>query len=159
PFVLADAVASRFEAYDSLPKIYGLFATLSRDPKLVEFAFLMNWPNLKPEEKRSLYSKYACHEFSFFLAKQAPEIFRTVVKSYLGNKKDKTFLDRWLLEEDLREFVQPWLYGRLNAVERILLAQRLPNEPAKTARHLNDILRLRPPNLDRTRSLFETSVK
>ena len=76
PFVLADAAGSRFEAYDSLAKVYGLYATLSHDPKLAEFAFVLNWPKLKPEEKRALYSKYACHELNFFLAKKDPEFFR-----------------------------------------------------------------------------------
>src|SRR5262249_59143015 len=74
-------------------------------------------------------------------------------------KKDKTFLDRWLLEEDLGEYLQPWRYGRLNTVERVLLAQRLRGEPAKTTRYLNDLLRLQPPNTDRFISLFDTAVK
>src|SRR5262249_18609431 len=136
PFVLADVAGSRFEAYDSLPKVYGLYATLSKDPKLAEFAFLLNWPKLKPEEKRALYSKYASHELHFFLAKKDPGFFRVVVRPYLANKKDKTFLDRWLLEEDLSEYLHPWYYGRLNTVERILLAQRLQNEPVRTVRYL-----------------------
>ena len=50
-FVLEDVAGGRFEAYDSLAKVYGLYATLSNDPKLAEFAFLLNWPKLKPEEK------------------------------------------------------------------------------------------------------------
>src|SRR5262249_21377810 len=64
----------------------------------------------------------------------------------------------WVLEDDLAEYLRPWQYDRLNAVERILLAQRLPGEPAKTTRHLNDLLRLQPPNIDRARMLFETAV-
>src|SRR5205807_5316306 len=131
-FVLADAASSRFEVYDSLQRVYGLYATLSNDPKLAEFAFLLNWPKLKPEEKRALYSKYASHELHFFLAKKDPAFFQAVVLPYLANKKDKTFMDRWLLKEDLREYLQPWSYGRLNTVERILLAQRIQGEPAKT---------------------------
>src|SRR5205807_2773528 len=70
PFTLADVAGSRFEAYDSLAKVYALYSTLSRDPKFAEFAFVLNWPKLKPEERRSLYSKYACHELNFFLAKK-----------------------------------------------------------------------------------------
>jgi hypothetical protein len=159
PFVLGDVAGSRFEAYDSLPKVYGLYATLCKDPKLAEFAFLLTWPKLKPEEKRTLYSKYASHELHFFLAKKDPAFFQTVVRPYLANKKDKTFLDRWLLEEDLSEYLQPWLYGRLNTVERILLAQRLQDEPPRTTRYLNDLLRLKPPNIDRFLNLFDTAVK
>src|SRR5262249_45307200 len=147
-FVLADAASGRFEVYDSLPKVYALYATLSNDSKLAEFAFLLTWPTLKPEEKRALYSKYACHELHFFLAKKDPAFFRTVVQPYLANKKDKTFMDHWLLEDDLSENLQTWKYERLNIVERVLLAQRLPGEPAQTARHLTDLYRLLPPNGD-----------
>src|SRR5262249_18726007 len=154
-----DITSSRFEVYDSLAKVYTLYATLNPgESKLAEFAFVLNWPNLKPEEKRALYSKHACHELHFFLAKKDPAFFRDVVRPYLANKKDKTFLDRWLLEEDLSAFVQPWQYGRLNTVERVLLAQRLPGEPAKTARHLGDLLRLQPPGPDRFRVQFDTAL-
>ncbi len=159
PFTLADAAASRFEAYDSLPKVYGLYATLTKDPKLAEFAFALTWPKLKPEEKRTLYSKYACHELNFFLAKKDPAFFRDVVGPYLANKRDKTFLDHWLLEDDLRGYLEPWQFDRLNTVERVLLAQRIAGEPAKTARHINDLLRLQPPRLDRDLMLFDTAVK
>ena len=37
PFVLADVVGSRFEAYDRLQKEYALYATLTKDPKLLLF--------------------------------------------------------------------------------------------------------------------------
>jgi hypothetical protein len=159
PFELADVAGSRFEAYDSLASVYALYATLSRDPKLAEFAFVVNWPKLKPEEKRALYSQHACHELNFFLARKDPAFFQAVVRPYLANKKDKTFLDRWLLEEDLTGYLQPWQYDRLNTVERVLLARRIPGEPTKTARHLGDLLRLQPPNPDRVRVLFDTAVQ
>ncbi len=134
PFVLADAAASRFEAYDSLARVYALYATLSKDPKLAEFSFLLNWPKLKDAEKRAKYSKYACHEFHLFLAKKDPAFFKEVVRPYLANKKDKTFLDRWLLEENLNEFLTPWNFEQLNTVERVLLAQRIAGEPTRTVR-------------------------
>ena len=159
PFVLPDATSSRFEAYDSLARAYGLFATLSKDPKLAEFAFILNWPKLKAEEKRAQYSKYACHELTFFLARKDPEFFQEVIKPYLANKKDKTFVDRWLLGENLNEFLLPWNYERLNTVERVLLAQHIAGEPSRATRYLNDVVRLQPPNGDRLRMLFETGLK
>ena len=82
-----------------------------------------------------------------------------MVKPYLANKKDKTFLDHWLLEDDLAEYLQPWQFGRLNTVERVLLAQRIKDEPARTARSLDDVFRLQPPNLERFLTLFDTAVK
>src|SRR5262249_29154933 len=154
-----DAAASRFEVYDSLAKVYALYSTLSKDANLAEFAFILNWPTLKPEEKRTFYSKYACHELNFFLAKKDAEFFGTVVQPYLRNKKDKTFLDHGLLGEDLSEFARPWQFGRLNTAERVLLAQRLAGEPSRTARMLDELQRLQPPNADRLLTLFETAVK
>jgi len=159
PFVLDDITASRFEAYDSLARVYGFYRTLSGDPKLTEFGFVVNWPNLKPEEKRANYSKYACHELNFFLFQKDPEFFRTVIKPYLANKKDKTFLDHWLIGDDLKEYLDPWPYGRLNMVERALLAQRLADETARTRRHFQDLMRLQPPALDRQMTLFDTALK
>ncbi|MFO0808573.1 MAG: hypothetical protein U0746_08120 [Gemmataceae bacterium] len=159
PFELKDVAGSRFEAYDSLAKVYALYATLTKDAKLAEFEFLVRWPALKPEEKRSLYSKHASHELNFFIAQKDPAFFKDVVRPHLTHKKDKTFLDHWLLGDDLTEFLQPWQYGRLNAVERVLLARRIDGEPAKTARHLSELFRLHQPNVERLAVLFDTAVK
>jgi hypothetical protein len=157
-FTIADAVGSRFQMYDSLAKVYSFYATLSKDPNFTEFGFVLTWPKLKPEEKRTLYSKYACHELHFFLLKKDPQFFAEVVAPYLKNKKDKTFLDHWLLGNDVSPFLQPWEYGRLNTVERVLLSQRLTGEQEKTSRHLSDMLRLLPPNIDRQLHLFNVGV-
>jgi hypothetical protein len=158
PFVLQDISGSRFEAYDSLPKVYNLLRTLSRDPKLDEFSFLMTWPKLKDEEKRALYSKNACHELSFFIFNKDKAFFESVVKPYLMNKKDKTFLDHWLLGNDVSKFSDPWHHSKLNMAERVLLAQKLAGEPAKTHRHLSDLLKLLPANVGRELFLFDTAL-
>ena len=154
---LADAAGGRFEAYDSLAKVYGLYATLTHDPKLAEFAFVLNWPKLKPEEKRALYSKYACHELNFFLAQKDPEFFAAVVQAVPGEQEGQD-VPRPLAAGATTSagYRDPWRYERLNTVERVLLAQRVAGEPAATARHLNDLLRLQPPPVDRIRGLFET---
>ena len=158
-FVLNDITTSKFEAYDQLARVYGLFLTLNNDPKLVEFAFLLNWPKLKPEEKRTLYSKHASHELSFFLFKKDPEFFAAVIKPYLVNKKDQTFLDHWLLQVDLTEYALPWKHAQLNIVERILLSQRLKDERPLTSRHVSDLYTLLPPNIDDFIHRFDTAVK
>ncbi|MFO0870347.1 MAG: hypothetical protein U0935_15580 [Pirellulales bacterium] len=159
PFVLEDVTSSRLEVYDSLARVYGLYTTLYKDPQLAEFRFLLEWPKLKPEEKRAKYSQYACHELNFFLARKDPEFFGAVVKPYLAHKKDKTFLDRWLLQEDLAAFAQPWKHGQLNIVERILLAHRLAGERPRTQRHVLDLWSTLPPNVDQFIRLFDTAVR
>jgi hypothetical protein len=159
PLTMADAAGGRFETYDSLARVFGLYVTLTRDPKMAEFAFVLDWPKLKPEERRTLYSKYACHELNFFLARKDPAFFQAVVRPYLANKKDKTFLDHWLLGDDVSGYRDPWRYERLNTVERVLLAKHVAGEPAATVRDLRDLLRLQPVAVDRVRGLFETAVK
>lgn len=159
PFTLADIATSKFEAYDSLARVYLLFTTLTHDPKLAEFSLLLNWPKLKPEEQREKYSKYACHELNLFLAKKDPKFFNAVVKPYLANKKDKTFLDRWLLDDKVDPFLQPWSHGQLNVAERVFLAQHINGEGPKTSRHIDELFKLQPPNIDRFLHLFDTAAK
>ena len=57
----------RSQSYDTLAKVYSLYATLSGNAHLIEFSFILGWPDLKQEQKREKYSKYACHELNFFL--------------------------------------------------------------------------------------------
>jgi len=150
---------SNVEVYDSLPAVYRLFKTLTSDPKLDEFNFVLEWPKLKIEQKREKYSKYACHELHFFLYQKDPEFFKEVVANYLRNKKDKTFLDHWLLGSDLAPYLQPWRYQRLNTVERVLLAQRLQNDRELAARHVREMFELIPPDMERYNHLFKTALK
>lgn len=158
-FAVADVSTAEFETYDTLAKAYRLLATLTGDANLVEFGFIVRWPKLAPEEKRALYSKYACHELNVFLYEKDPEFFRDVVRPYLESKLHKTFLDRWLLGEDLKEYLDPWAFGRLNAVERILLGRRIAEEGPRVARHIGDAVDLIPPDLDREDRLFETALR
>lgn len=158
-FELKDFATSKFEAYDSLEKVFGLYSTLNPSPQLAEFAFLLTWPKLKTEEKREYYSKFASHELSFFLSRKDPEFFRDVIQPYLANKRDKTFLDRYLIEDDLGVYLTPWKYGQLNIVERILLARRIEGERPKTARHVADLMALAPPDVDRFLRLFDTATQ
>ena len=157
---LADILTSELETYDTLGGIYTLFTTMSSagDGKLEEFAWLLEWPQLKDEEKRAKYSEFACHELSFFLSRKDPAFFDAVVKPYLANKKDRTFMDDFLLAHDLSAYREPWAYERLNAVERILLATRIPGEPENAARRLREQWEMIPPDVEEQDRLFETAL-
>ncbi len=157
--VLPDLLTSELEAYDSLASIHALFTTLSHDANLAKFAWILDWPKLKEEEKRAKYSEFACHELNFFLSRKDPDFFAKVVKPNLANKKEKQFLDEWLLGTDLSRFLEPWKFERLNAAERALLAQRLPAAAAGIARHLRETLDLQPPDAERDDLFFETALR
>jgi transcription termination factor NusB len=158
PFTIADLAGSKFQSYDSLSKIFSYYSTLSKNPTLAEFSFVLKWPKMKIEEKRTLYSKYASHELNYFLFKKDPEFFAAVVRPYLENKKDPTFLDHWFLERDLSAYLNAWEYSRLNTVERVLLAQRIAGEPVKASRHFDDLLKLIPQNLETQTYQFYVGV-
>ena len=157
---LPDILTNELETYDSLAAVHALFATLSSNDTLAKFAWILQWPKLSAEEKRAKYSEFACHELHFFLSRKDPAFFAEVIQPYLRNKKDKTFMDEYLLGADLKRFVEPWQHARLNVVERALLAQRLGGgEPAATARHFRELLDLQPPDPDREDQLFETALR
>ena len=156
---IADVMTARFEICDTVAKACRLLATLGANPTFDEFSFIANWPDLDPAEKQRQYSKYACHELSFFLYHKDPEFFRAVIAPYLKNKKDKTFLDHWLLGDDLKDYLEPWRFQRLNIVERILLAQHLPNQQPSISGDVRDLDDLIPPNLEDFNRRFDTAVQ
>jgi hypothetical protein len=157
-FTVPDATSSRIEVYDSLEKVYGLYRTLNGDAKFAEFAFILRWPELTDAEKRDRYSEYACHELNFFLYHKDKGFFEAVVLPYLAHKKDKTFMDHYLLGDDLAAYRQPWQHERLNVAERVLLARRIEAEAAATARHVRELWELIPPNPAEFSRLFETAI-
>ena len=164
---------------DSVAKVFSLLTTLSTAPKpspgsdipgtppdasgakenLAKFAWIIQWPKLSEEDKRAKYSEFACHELNFFLAHKDPAFFQKVVQPYLRNKKDRTFMDDFLLGNDLHGYLEPWAFGRLNAAERCLLAQHLPGEMAAMARHERELWELIPPDAQREDLLFETALR
>ncbi len=156
---IADATSARFETCDTIAKAYHLLATLGGNPTFEEFAFITTWPDLDQAEKQRRYSKYACHELSFFLYRKDPEFFQTVIAPYLKNKKDKTFMDRWLLGEDLTDYLEPWRFGRLNVAEQILLGKRLPAQQASVSRDVRERADLIPPDLEDFNRRFDTAVQ
>ena len=156
---LADILTSEMEAYDTLSSVHALFTTLSGNPDLAKFAWVLQWPQLKDDERLAKYSEFACHELNFFLARKDPAFFAKVVKPAIANKKDKTFMDDFLLENDLLPYVQPTAYARLNVVERAMLGQRMKAEGANVARSLREMWEMIPPNPEWQDRLFETALR
>jgi len=156
---LADILTSELETYDMLGGIHSLFTTLSGDSNLAHFAFILNWPELTDAEKQAKYGEFASHELSFFLSRKDKPFFDKVIKPYIAHKKDKTFMDEYLLGLDLQKYLQPWAYSRLNIVERLLLAQRIENEAPNAARHVRELWEMIPPNPDAADHLFETALR
>lgn len=145
------------KTYDALDDVFGYFRTVDGG-LLDQFEFLPRWPKLTPEEQRARYSQYACHELNLFLARKDPAFFEAVVRPHLANKRDKTFLDHWLLGEPLERYLEPWAFAQLNIVERILLTQRLPGRAASGTRHVQELFELVPPDVARDEWRFSVAL-
>lgn len=156
--IIEDIATAKMEAYDSVASVYRLFATINPDAKFAEFSFITSWPDLVEAKKLELYSKYACHELNFFLYQRDRGFFAKVVKPYIAHKRDKTFMDKWLLGNDLAEYLDAWAFSRLNIVEKILLGQRLPAMAGSVDRHVNDLLDLLPDDRERFNHLFKMAL-
>ncbi len=154
---IPDLTTARFEIFEDLASAYRYLLAMREDATLREFGFVMNWPDLEEEDKRAKYSKYACHELSFFLARKDPEFFKEVVLPHLRNKKDRTFLDDYLLARGLDSYLAPFEHNRLNVLERVLLAQRQDRLDG-IRMDLRDRLSLRPPDLTRANLHFEGAL-
>lgn len=158
-FTVPDIATARVELIDTLGKAFRLFQSLGADATLAEFAFVLEWPELKPERRRELYSQYACHELNFFLYHKDRAFFDQVIKPHLASKRDKQFMDLWLLGGDLAPYTTPGEQQRLNTLERILLGRRLPERRADIARQLADRCDLLPPNPADFERRFQTAMR
>ena len=159
PLEITDITTSSVESFDTLSRAFGLLRTLINAPHgdtLDKFSFVLQWPDKSHDEKCALLSKHACHELHLFIYEKDKSFFEAVVGPYLKNKRHKTFMDHYLLGEDLSGYLEPWRFSRLNAMERALLARRQHKD--EIARHLKDRLDLLPPDLDAQGQLFKTAL-
>jgi hypothetical protein len=156
--VFEDVATSQAEVVDSLAAAFGLLSALGDAEGLAPFAPLTRWPDLTRDEQLAFYDEHACHELHLFLHGKDPAFFDEVVRPYLGNKRRLTFLDHWLLDHDLTPWLDPWEFSRLNLVERILAARRLPDEADAVERLLDEWLAVQPVSPSFARAQFETAL-
>ncbi len=143
---VADRATTRVELVDSVDKLYRALCALSGDADLAAWDFLPRWGALPRAEKLTLYSRHACHELALFIYFKDRPLFDDALRPFLASKLHKTFVDHWLLDDDLTRYLTSWRFARLNALERALLARRLPADQDAIARTLADAVDLVPPD-------------
>ena len=158
PLVIANLSTSRMEIYDSLTQVFNLYVTLTSNENLATFRFILDWPQMSDEQKRKQYAAYACHELSFFLFHKDRKFFESVIRPYLRNKKEKTFLDHWLLNDSITAYRSAWSHAQLNVMERILLGFRDENQVSRMRRHISDLAALQSSAKDWKTHLFNTAI-
>jgi hypothetical protein len=157
--VLPDMKTSSLEIYDTIEKVYALLRTLSKNGVLKEFEFIQQWQELSLEEKQKHYSEKACHELNFFLYHKDSAFFKDVIYPYINNKKDKTFMDHWLIGDDLTSYADLWSFSHLNIAEKILLARRGFVDKENILRYVNDLFDMIVPDIDQYNHLFDIALK
>ena len=157
---VGDFRASEVQTYDTIGGIYSTLLGINPDGNFSAFGFLASWITLDDTKKRELYSEFACHELNFFLSQKDKAFFEKVIQPYLKNKKDKTFLDKYLIGANLEIYLQPWEFSRLNIVERILLARRIgEDERVRTAGHVAGLKELIPPDPEGDAFYFRRALR
>jgi hypothetical protein len=154
-----DPATAKVETVDTLASVYSLYSTLSGNSTLSKFSFVIEWPGLDDDAKRAKYSEYACHELSLFLYFKDRAFFDSTIEPYLRNKLHKTFIDHYLLGDDLSGYLESWAYSQLNIVERVLLGGRVEGQRGPTARHVRDLFDLLTPDPEGDEHLFRTVLQ
>ena len=90
---------------------------------LQEWKFLSRWNEMRPSEKLKTYDKFYSHELNIFVRFKDREFFDEVVAPFIANKRDRSFIDLFLLDEKeaAREYLGTVRMSRLNNIERVLL--------------------------------------
>lgn len=103
---------------DDMGVMFNLLETFSKysgnrdSSDLHEFSFLADWHQLTPPLKMKKYEKFAGHEMNLFLYFKDRIFFNNVVKEFLPSKREKQFIDRFVLE-DVAYFMELLKSGEL----------------------------------------------
>jgi len=133
---IRDGLGASTSTYDTLGDVFALYRASGGGEALARFEFLTRWNELTDDEKLAKYSEFACHEVHAFLRTKDRAFFDAVVRPYLENKAQRTFMDDWLLGADLSGYLDPWRFEALNVVERILLLREVDGDEGRLARDL-----------------------
>mmetsp|Transcript_42592 Transcript_42592/g.49758 ORF Transcript_42592/g.49758 Transcript_42592/m.49758 type:complete len:338 (-) Transcript_42592:123-1136(-) len=119
-----DITSTDYIIIDSLDKVKRVQDEVRKTQFLnqseTDLLFLLKWHDLDEEEKNKKYNRYICHETNLFIYFRDKEYFNKVVKPFLQNKMEKTFVDYYLLGEydEIMDYVRVEMFGKLNALEK-----------------------------------------
>jgi hypothetical protein len=131
PMTVSRGSLNRSRTCTSIEELFRIYQALAPNLGLSEFEPLMFWSKRSEADRRTWYSDHASHDVHLFLWHKDRPFFDAIVRPYLANKLQKTFLDLWLLGEDLTPWLASDRHQRLTILERVLLARRLGGESGK----------------------------
>ncbi len=158
PISLSESGIGQMQLYRTVGEILPVLGNLNQDPRFSEFNVLGQWNTLNEDQKKDAYARLACHELHLFLFMKDRAFFETNIKPYLANKKEKQFIDDFLLGNDLSGYVELWKYQQLNAAEKALLAVSMPSKQAAIVRELEEINKINRVSVAAERILVEAAI-
>ncbi|KAI9470867.1 MAG: hypothetical protein EXX96DRAFT_603007 [Benjaminiella poitrasii] len=114
-----------YEVIDSIEKLFNTIESISNVGRdfSKKFYFLKTWTNLTLEMKLELHEKHAFHEFNLWLKKKDKPFFEAYVRPAIQSKIQKSFMDLYLLDEDLSKYCKNiYHFQKLSVSERVFLA-------------------------------------
>ncbi len=159
PIAVADLGMGELQIYRTLGELFPVFGNLNKDSRWSEFNSLASWHTYDEQQKLDIYAKIACHEVHLFLWAKDRGFFDKVIQPYLLNKKEKQFIDDFLLGRNLSKYTELWRYNQLNAAEKALLAQALPSSRDAIIRELVELAKLRKLDPATERMLVESAIE
>jgi len=127
---LEDILTSEFEPFEGIDELFYLFRALKSQESVAakaqinKYEWLVRWESIDISEKLLNWEKYQSNEINYFLYKKDKDFFTNVVVPALNSKLQKTFFDKYLLDEDLSPYMRLDLFVTLNCFEKILLAEK-----------------------------------
>jgi len=148
-----------WKAYTSLSHVYDYFYSQNQSEELLEFLQIMRWPELDKKQRAASGQLLASHEFRLFAYFKDRKWFDANIKPVLENKRHCTFIDQFLLGNDLTPYLSPWRYNKLNAAEKALLARAIPDQRKVIIQDLENSYALIKPNPEEETTLFASALK
>ena len=109
-----------------------------------DLSFLIKWGGYTQEEKNKKYSQFVCHEVNLFIYFKDPEYFKSVVRPFIANKMEKSFIDLWLVgdHDAVIKYKAIEHFDRLNTLEKCLLISEVVKDNKEFAQVLVNRIKL-----------------
>lgn len=120
---IKDMTSADYNIIDTLEKVKNIqleIAKMDGCDICPDLLFLTSWHRLTFEEQIKKYTLYISHEVHLFLYFKDKPFFDKVVKPFLMNKFERSFIDYWLLEdyEEIEKYSKVEFFDMLNSVEK-----------------------------------------
>jgi hypothetical protein len=141
-FKIEDITSTDYIIVDSLEKVKSVQDEIRKvnciGPAGKDLQFLLKWHTFSEEEKNKKYNRFICHEVNLFIYFKDTPYFFKVVKPFLANKMEKTFVDHFLLgnSEEVLEYAKIHKLKTLNSFEQCLLIEAVFQKDQKMATKL-----------------------